>query len=118
VQNYRNLKVSQKARSLVGFVYESTAGFPQDELYGLTKQMRCSARGIGLAIAEGCGRDTTKELIRYLTIANGEAQELECAAEQAIDLKVGSAMALRQIMERAVEIQKMLCSLIRTLKAR
>ena len=118
MQNYRNLKVSAKARALAILVYEVTNEFPRSELYGATDQLRRAARGIELAMAEGCGRDTTRELIRYLTVANGSAQEVECAAEQAIDLRFASPDKLRRVTGLAVEIQKMLCTLIRRLKER
>src|SRR3954468_19371585 len=118
MQNFRNLKVSAKARALAVLVYQVTDDFPRSELYGATDQLRRAARGIELAIAEGCGRDTTRELMRYLIVANGSAQEGECAAEQAIDLRFASADKLEPVIALAVEIQKMLCTLIRRLKAR
>jgi four helix bundle protein len=118
VQNYRRLKVMAKVRPLVVAVYAATDEFPRHELYGITSQMRRAAFGSGLAIAEGCGRATTPDLIRFLSYANGSAQEVEYAAEQSIDLGFGDAQKLRAIMRGAQEIQKMLCALIAALRRR
>jgi four helix bundle protein len=118
MENYRRLKVIPKVRALTLLVYRATDVFPRSELYGMTSQMRRAAASIGLAIAEGCGRGTTPDLIRFLHIANASAQELEYAAELSIDLSLGSEAELREVMDRAVEIQKMLGALIRGLTKR
>src|SRR4051812_44916778 len=118
MENYRRLKVSPKATALTVLVYRVTRDFPREELYGMTSQMRRAAAAIGLAIAEGCGRRSTRELIRYLVIANGEAQEVEYAAALSIELRFAAEAPLREIMAASTEIQKMLCSLISKLKKR
>lgn len=97
-------------------MYAVTAGFPRDELYGMTSQMRRAAKSMALSIAEGCGRMTIPDLIRFLTIANGSAQELEYAAELSTALGVATEGSLRPIAEGAVEIQKMLSTLIAALR--
>ena len=58
-------------------IYQSTQAFPKDELFGLTSQMRRSALSIPTNIAEGCGRNSTVELKRFLTIAAGSVSELQ-----------------------------------------
>ena len=118
MENYRRLQVSGKARSLAVFVYRVTAAFPREEQFGMTMQMRKAANGIGLTIAEGCGRGTTPDLIRFLYMANGSAQELEFAAELSLDLQFASNSDLEAVMAGAVEIQKMLRALIAGLKRR
>ena len=118
MENFRRLKVMAKVRPLVVMVYAVTEGFPPSELYGATSQMRRAAFGIGLAISEGCGRGTTPDPIRFLTYANGSAQELEYAALQSVDLKFSTAERLDPVIAGAQEIQKMLCALITALRRR
>ena len=77
MQNFRNLKVWNKAHKLTLDVYRSSRGFPRDELYGLTSQMRRAAASIGANVAEGCCRKGDVELGRFLQIAMGSASELE-----------------------------------------
>jgi four helix bundle protein len=118
MENYRRLKVSGKAKALAVLVYRVTASFPHSEMYGMSSQMRRAATSIGLAIAEGCGRGSTPDLIRFLHIANGSAQEVEYAADLSIELGFANRADLERIMERAVEIQKMLRALIAGLRGR
>jgi four helix bundle protein len=77
VRNYQDLIVWQKAMDLVELIYRITAGFPQEELYGLSSQMRRAAVSVPSNIAEGEGRDSTGDFPRYLAIANGSRREVE-----------------------------------------
>lgn len=62
--SYKELKVWQKGIALVKIIYEITSAFPKNELFGLTSQMRRCSVSIPSNIAEGCGRNSDKELIR------------------------------------------------------
>jgi len=77
IKNYKELKVWQKSYQLCLEVYRVTKGFPKEELYGLTSQMRRAALSIPCNIAEGYGRKTTPEYISSLYIAYGSTCELE-----------------------------------------
>ncbi len=55
-EGFKELKVWQKAHEMTLDVYCATRGFPREELYGLTSQLRRSAASMGANIAEGCGR--------------------------------------------------------------
>ena len=77
MKDFRRLVVWQKAHLLTVAVYEAIAGFPKDELYGLTSQIRRACVSIPANIAEGCGRDGEAEFGRFLQIAQGPASELE-----------------------------------------
>ena len=61
MRDFRNLKVWQKAHELTLVVYRKTRGFPRDELYGLTSQLRRGASSIPANIAEGCGCSTDRD---------------------------------------------------------
>ena len=75
--NHRELIAWQEAVLLVEMVYRETAAFPREEVYGLSVQLRKSAISIPSNIAEGAGRNTSKELVQFLGIANGSRSELD-----------------------------------------
>ncbi len=71
VKSYRDLIVWQKAMDLVVSCYRASSQFPEIERYGLLSQLRRAAVSIPANIAEGWGRDSSKEYLRYLSIAYG-----------------------------------------------
>jgi len=75
--NHRELIAWQEAVLLVEMVYRETAAFPREEVYGLSAQLRKCAISIPSNIAEGAGRNTSKELVQFLGIANGSRSELD-----------------------------------------
>ena len=75
--DYRDLIAWQKAMDFVELLYRATASFPREELYGLTAQMRRAAVSIPSNIAEGQGRDTSADFVRFLSIARGSVKEVE-----------------------------------------
>jgi four helix bundle protein len=77
VSSYRDLKVWQLGMEVAEQVYRLTAEFPKSEIYGLSSQMRRAAVSIPSNIAEGQGRDSTKEFLHFLAIAFGSLCELE-----------------------------------------
>ena len=76
MQNFRNLKVWEKAHALTLAIYRSSKTFPRDEIYGLTSQMRRASVSIGANIAEGTCRKGDVEFARFLQMAAGSASEL------------------------------------------
>ena len=88
MQDFRNLKVWQKAHELTLSVYSTTRGFPRDELFGVTSQMRRAASSIAANIAEGCGRTTDGGMRQSLSVAMGSATELDYHLLLARDLKL------------------------------
>jgi len=87
MRDFKKLNVWRKAHLLTLEVYKATAGFPRDELYGLTSQVRRACVSIPANIAEGYGRDGEAEFGRFLRIALGSASELEYHLCLAFDLK-------------------------------
>src|ERR1700746_3184622 len=77
LKSYRDLIAWQKAMDLAEAVYLGTAGFPREELYGLTSQARRAVVSIASNIAEGQGRRTTGEFCQFLAIAYGSLNEAE-----------------------------------------
>ena len=84
---HRNLLAWQEAMKLVAAVYQVTTSFPRSELYGLTAQTRRAAVSIPSNIAEGAGRNSTREYVQFLGIATGSLSELETQLELGMMLK-------------------------------
>ena len=82
---YTELEVWKEARVLVNEVYIISKGFPKEEIYGLTNQMRRCAISIPSNIAEGCGRQHYKDSLRFFFIARGSLYELETQIYLATD---------------------------------
>jgi len=117
VQDFKNLKVWERAHRLTLSVYQTTRCFPKEELYGLTSQMRRASSSIGANIAEGCGRRGNPELLRFLQIAMGSASELEYHLLLARDLNLMEVNAHRNVSREVAEVKRMLATLISKLRA-
>ncbi len=76
MHRFEELKIWQKAMGITEGVYKLSSSFPKEEKYGLTNQIRRSAVSIASNIAEGAGRNSNKEFIYFLSIANGSSFEL------------------------------------------
>jgi four helix bundle protein len=117
VKSFKELQVWQKAHELTLGVYAATRNFPREELFGLTSQMRRSAASIGANIAEGCGRRSDGEMVRFLQIARGSAAELEYHALLARDPHFIREQEFRNLSHSADELQRMLTALMRKFQA-
>jgi four helix bundle protein len=113
MKNFRDLQVWSKAHAVTLSVYRATAGFPKEELFGVTSQMRRCSASIAANIAEGCGRRGNAELHRFLQIALGSASELEYHLLLARDLSYLEASVYEELNSAVEEIKKMLTSLAR-----
>jgi four helix bundle protein len=88
VRDFRRFDVWHDSIALGKTIYEMTAGFPREERYGLTAQMRSAAVSISSNIAEGAGRGSRKELARFLKIAVGSVNELDSQIHFAVELGI------------------------------
>jgi four helix bundle protein len=86
VKNYSDLLAWQRAIDLVVIVYQLSAAFPREELYGLTSQVRRAAVSVPSNIAEGQGRWSTNEFVQFLGIAHGSLREVETQLTIAVRL--------------------------------
>jgi four helix bundle protein len=77
MNEYRKLKIWEKGIILVEHVYFLVKQLPEDEKYGLVSQIKRCCISIPSNIAEGAGRNSNKEFIRFLSIVNGSTKELE-----------------------------------------
>jgi hypothetical protein len=71
----RDLKCWQKALDLSVLTYRATAKFPREEIFGLASQLRRASVSVISNIAEGKGRSSEKELLRFL--ANARVRSLK-----------------------------------------
>jgi four helix bundle protein len=112
MKDFRNLKVWEKAHSLTLAVYKASGGFPRQELFGLTSQMRRCSASIGANIAEGCGKRGNNEFQRFLQIASGSASELDYHFLLARDLGFFEEMDYRRLAGELLQLRKMLTALL------
>jgi four helix bundle protein len=115
--NFENLNVYQKALDFVKLVYVATKGFPQEEIFGLTSQLRRAAVSITLNIAEGSAQ-TKKGFKKFIDIARGSV--FECVAILQISQELGyiGAQKIEQLRTDLVTISKMLSGLKRSLETK
>ena len=117
MRDFRRLKVWEKAHELSLAVYKATATFPQQELFGLTSQLRRGAVSIPANIAEGCGRSGEPELARFLRIALGSASELEYHIILSTDLCYLNKSVSQHLSKQVTDVKRMLTSFIQKLTA-
>ena len=116
MKDFKELKVWHKTYDLALAIYEASRSFPREEMYGLTSQLRRAAVSVGANIAEGCGRRSDGELVRFLQIARGSASEIEHHLLLARDLKFLAATTHQEIEKRLQEVQRMLTSLVSSIQ--
>lgn len=116
MKSYRELIVWQKAMLLVEMVYTRSNSFSSEETFGLSAQIRRSAISIPSNIAEGYGRNQTRDYIRFLQISSGSLYELQTQIEIALRLDYIMHEDYEVLYNLSIEIEKMLASLIRKLK--
>jgi four helix bundle protein len=116
LKDFKELKVWHKSYELALAIYEASRSFPREEMYGLTSQLRRAAVSMGANIAEGCGRRSDGELVRFLQIARGSASEVEHHLLLARDLKFLQAATHQEIEKRLQEVQRMLTSLVSSIQ--
>jgi len=116
MKDFKSLKVWQKGIKLVVDIYKSSKDFPQEELYGLTSQMRRSAVSIPSNISEGSGRNSDKDLHRFLEISLGSSFELETQLIIAHELEYLSDETFNDLSNKVQEEQKMITGLQKSLK--
>ena len=112
MRDFRDLKVWERSHQLTLGVYSATKVFPQDERFGLTSQLRRAAASIASNLAEGCGRDGSREFLQFLRIAAGSASEVEYHLLLARDLGYLETDRYTELQSLACECKRMLASFI------
>ena len=111
MEDFKKLKVWQKAHEVTLGVYRATKHFPTEEKFGITSQLQRSAGSIGANIAEGSGRRSDGEFGRFLNIARGSASETEYHLILARDLGLLHEPEFNDLNDKVQEVQRMLAAL-------
>jgi four helix bundle protein len=115
VQSYRQLIAWQKAMELVKLVYEMTDQFPSEERFGLTSQIRRAVVSIASNIAEGQGRNSTKEFMNHLSISYGSLMETETQTLVAEMRNYSTPEKRGQVIDKAGEVGRLINGLSNSL---
>lgn len=110
---HKKLDLWRAAMELAVTIYQVTDSFPREERYGLTDQIRRASSSVPSNIAEGAGRQTRKEFINYLHIAQGSLSELDTHLELARRLGYFGQDSWTALDGKVERIDKMLSGLIR-----
>lgn len=113
--DFRELKEWEKAHELTVAVYEISKNFPEDELLGLTQQIRLACSSVPIKIAQGCSRDDSSEQIEYLELAQDGAIEVEYYLLLCYELKMLETSEYDRLVSRVVEVKDLLENLIEKL---
>jgi four helix bundle protein len=116
IKSYRDLVAWQKSFALGIAVYRLTKQLPEAERFGLISQLRRGAVSIASNIAEGYGRQSTSDYVRFLRVARGCLYELDTQLLFAIELGYVDAGECAPLQEQANECGRILAGLIRSLE--
>jgi len=112
MKDFRSLLVWEKAHALTLGIYRTTQGFPKEERYGLTGQIRDAAVSVPSNIAEGCGKLGDPDFRRCLSYSAGSASELDYQLLLARDLSYLTPSEYQTFQPAVTEVKKTLNSLI------
>ncbi|MCC5785590.1 MAG: four helix bundle protein [Phycisphaerales bacterium] len=118
LESYRELRVWQRGMDLAEACYTLTSAFPPEERFGMMSQIRRAAAAIPANIAEGYGRGSRPDYIRFVRIANGSLKELETHLLLALRIKLVDEARIAPVPPLADELGAMLHRLMGALRAR
>ncbi|MCE5279057.1 MAG: four helix bundle protein [Planctomycetaceae bacterium] len=117
IRDYKDLIVWQKAMELVEEAYRVSMQFPKEEMFGLRNQLRRAAVSIPSNIAEGNGRMTRDDYVRFLAMAAGSCNEVETQALLSLRLRYTTDKAIARLLGLCKDVQRLLRALIKSLTA-
>ena len=113
IKTFKDLIAWQKGKALAVLTYRETRAMPASEQFGLTMQMRRTAISVPSNIAEGFGRQSRADLLKFLRVARGSLNELETQHEVAVELEMLSSQTT--MIDLIHETDRVLQGLIRSL---
>jgi four helix bundle protein len=116
IRNFKDLQIWQRGMDIAEQCYFLTKKFPKEELYGLTQQIRRASTSIPANIAEGYGRRSSGDYIRFLNISQGSINELETHLLVAVRVELCTSKDIELIIQYLHEETRMIISLIRKLQ--
>ncbi|MDN3585541.1 four helix bundle protein [Pedobacter aquatilis] len=117
MQNFKELKVWEKAHQLTLSIYKTSAKFPKEEIYSLTNQLRRASASVPANIAEGCGKNSQADLANFLNISLGSANETEYFLILSRDLDYLTEEQFTILSNSINEVKAMLINLISRVRA-
>ncbi len=117
MRDYRNLEVWKQGKLLAVTCYQATQRFPKEELYGLVSQIRRAAVSIPANIAEGAGRESEQEMVRFLRIALGSLNELETLMEIGFDMNMLESSTNDELEHQTRDLGVKLRNLVRRIES-
>lgn len=118
MQDFRKIKVWSESHELTLKIYEITSEFPKSEIFNLTSQLRRACLSIPNNIAEGCGRNSDKDFLRFLHISLGSTNEVFYLIILSKDLKLINEKIYLELENKVEKIKAMLLSFIKTINNR
>ncbi|MDD2707162.1 MAG: four helix bundle protein [Verrucomicrobiae bacterium] len=117
MRDHTKLRAFELADEVAISTYRATRGFPKEEIYGLTSQMRRAAISIPSNIVEGCARETQIEYLRFLEISFSSLRELEyqCSLSKRLGY-FDDQNIFSNLDSKIQEAGKVLSALIRSLR--
>ena len=116
MSTYKDLIAWQKSMELSRMIYRHCMTFPREETFCLSNQVRRATVSIPSNIAEGYGRDTDNEKVRFMYVSLGSAQELDTQLILSHDFKYIGDDDYIKTSQLINEVEKMLSSLMYTLR--
>jgi four helix bundle protein len=115
MRDHTKLRAFEMADEIVIWIYQKTKGFPRDEIYGLTSQLRRASVSVPANIVEGCARESQAEYLRFLEIASGSLREAHylCSLAKRLGYLDDGASALDMKIQEA---EKVLGALFRSMR--
>lgn len=118
IHSFQDLEVWKRSVDLTEAVYRQSGGWPKEEKFGLTQQLRRAAASVAANIAEGAERNGTREFLHFLGIAKGSLAEARTFLVLAGRLNYLDETALRDLQRQSEDISRMLAGLTKSLQAK
>ena len=112
MSDYKKYDIWKLSHFLTLEIYKITEGFPKEEVFGLTSQIRRASSSIGINIVEGCGRGSDEDFKRFLRNASGSAFEVEYILLLSKDLNYISEEKFLELSPKAEELKMKISKLI------
>lgn len=118
MREFKDLEIWKESHKLALTIFDLTkSSFPKEEQYGLISQMRRSSQSIPTNIAEGCGRSSEKDFLRFCHIAMGSASELEYQLILSHDLDYLNQPEFESVSNQLITLKKRLNAFIQYQKS-
>jgi four helix bundle protein len=118
IESYRDLHIWKRSVELSIALYQLTANFPREEIYGLTNQLRRASVSIASNIAEGYGRGSRGEYKQFLAMARGSNFEVQTQLVIVKELQYCSSESIDKVESLSIEVGKMLTVILKKLRVR